>query len=217
MNIAALAQRTGVPSHTLRKWEQRYAVLHPARTAGGQRRYGERDVARVTWLRDRLAEGYRISEAAALLSLPDAPPRTPSELRDALLAAVGEASAEDVEVLLDQAFALLPLPVALEEVARAVLVEVGDRWERGELSVAHEHLISSAVRGRIMRLLADRRPAVRGRAVLACAPGERHELGLLMLAGLLCADGWGSRTSAQRRLHSTRSHSPAASLQTSSA
>ncbi len=39
-------------------------------------------------------------------------------------------------------------------------------------------------------LLADRRHAVRGTAVLACAPGERHELGLLALAVLLQADGW---------------------------
>jgi methanogenic corrinoid protein MtbC1 len=31
---------------------------------------------------------------------------------------------------------------------------------------------------------------VRGTAVLACAPGERHELGLLALAVLLQADGW---------------------------
>jgi DNA-binding transcriptional MerR regulator len=60
LNIAALAQRTGVPPDTLRKWEQRYRILQPDRTAGGQRRYSERDVARVEWLRERLDEGYRI-------------------------------------------------------------------------------------------------------------------------------------------------------------
>jgi methanogenic corrinoid protein MtbC1 len=39
-------------------------------------------------------------------------------------------------------------------------------------------------------LLADARAGVRGTAVLACAPGERHEIGLLMLAVLLRGDGW---------------------------
>ena len=34
------------------------------------------------------------------------------------------------------------------------------------------------------------RANVRGSAVLACAPGERHEIGLLMLAVLLRSDGW---------------------------
>src|SRR4051794_41935098 len=67
LNIAALSRRTGVAADTLRKWEQRYGVLRPARTTGGQRRYSELDIDRVEWLRARLAEGYRIGEAAALL------------------------------------------------------------------------------------------------------------------------------------------------------
>jgi methanogenic corrinoid protein MtbC1 len=46
------------------------------------------------------------------------------------------------------------------------------------------------VRTALQRLLADARASVRGLAVLACAPGERHEIGLLMLAVLLRADGW---------------------------
>jgi methanogenic corrinoid protein MtbC1 len=70
------------------------------------------------------------------------------------------------------------------------LVGVGESWARGELTVGHEHLTSAAVRARLERTLAEPRGAVRGRAVLACAPGEQHELGLLMLACLLRADGW---------------------------
>ena len=192
LNIAALARRTGVAAPALRKWEQRYGVLSPTRTPGGQRRYSELDVARVQWLRERLAEGYRISEAAALLATPEAPaPRTASELRAALLTAVERTDAAGVELALDQALALHPLPDALEDVVRPVLVEVGERWEAGTLSIAQEHLASAAARGRVVRHLADRRGIVRGRAVLACAPGERHEIGLLVLAALLAGDGWG--------------------------
>ena len=75
MNIAALSRRTGVAPDTLRKWEQRYGVLKPSRTEGGQRRYSELDVARVEWLVARLADGYRISRAAALLGDGASPPR----------------------------------------------------------------------------------------------------------------------------------------------
>ena len=67
---------------------------------------------------------------------------------------------------------------------------VGDRWEAGAECIAEEHLLSEVVLERLRTLLGDRRPAVRGTAVLACAPGERHELGLLSLAVLLQADGW---------------------------
>src|SRR5213078_2548473 len=65
-----------------------------------------------------------------------------------------------------------------------------EQWRRGALTVAQEHLASSTVRSALQRLLADARGCVRGVAVLACAPGERHDIGLLMLAVLLRADGW---------------------------
>ncbi len=191
LNIAALSRKTGVPAHTLRKWEQRYGVLTPARTTGGQRRYSEVDVARVTWLRDRLRDGYRIGAAAAMLTEAAAPPPASTrDLRAALLAAVERVDVDATERILDQAFALHPLETVGDELLAPVLTEVGARWEAGALSVAQEHMLSAAIRGRIIRLLADRRPAVRGRALLACGPGERHELGLLMLGALLAADGW---------------------------
>jgi methanogenic corrinoid protein MtbC1 len=192
LNIAALAHATGVPAHTLRKWEQRYGVLSPVRTSGGQRRYTEVDVARVRWLRARLEEGYRIGEAAALLTAPDEPPAaTPAELCAAILRAVSQSDVEAAGHLLDQAFTLHPLEVAFEDVAVPVLVEVGKRWETGEFSVAQEHLVTGAVRARALRRLADPWPGIRGRVVLACAPGERHEVGLLTLAALLAMEGWG--------------------------
>jgi methanogenic corrinoid protein MtbC1/transposase-like protein len=190
LNIAAIARRTGVAPDTLRKWESRYGVLRPERTEGGQRRYSEQDVARVEWLRDRLAEGWRIGEAARLLDETSAPPLAdPGELRDALR----RASAEDpqqVGPLLDQAFTVLPQPVALQEVVAPVMRWIGDEWHAGRLSIAHEHAVTSRVRAKLEQLLADARGGVRGTAVLACAPGELHDLGLLMLAVALRADGW---------------------------
>jgi MerR family transcriptional regulator, light-induced transcriptional regulator len=191
LNIAALARRTGVPADTIRKWEQRYGVLRPERTTGGQRRYSEEDVARVEWLKARLSEGYRIGEAATLLgSVPLAAPASADELRDALAAAVVRNDLASLITLVDQALALNQLEDALTDVLAPVLAAVGESWEAGEISVAQEHLASGVVRAHLERLLADSRAAIRGTAVLACAPGERHELGLLMLAVLLRADGW---------------------------
>jgi DNA-binding transcriptional MerR regulator len=191
LNIAAISRRTGVPADTLRKWEQRYGVLRPERTQGGQRRYSELDVARVEWLRERLGQGYRIGEAAELLGDRDGTTaRTPAELRRALFAAVQASDVEEVPRLLDQAFALLATDQALARVFEPVLERVGEAWESGALSIAQEHLLSEAIRARLERMLADPRGGVRGVAVLACLPGERHELGLLMLGLLLRADGW---------------------------
>jgi methanogenic corrinoid protein MtbC1 len=191
LNIAALSRRTGIAPDTLRKWEQRYGILKPSRTSGGQRRYSERDVARVEWLRDRLDEGYRISEAARILGGADSDPaRQAEELPDLVLAALAENDSGRLSSLLDQTFALLPLERAAVEVVAPVLERVGRGWQTGTISVAQEHLLTGKVRARLDQLAADSHGAVRGTAVLACAPGERHDLGLLMLAVLLGAEGW---------------------------
>jgi methanogenic corrinoid protein MtbC1 len=191
LNIAALAQRTGVAPDTLRKWEQRYAILQPTRTAGGQRRYSERDVARVEWLRARLEEGYRIGEAASLLGTVGVEPaRSARDHLKVILRALDEGDTAEVGLRLDQAFALLSVDETFEAVLHPLLDEVGTRWERGELTVAEEHLVSEAVRSRLAHLLADSGGGVHGIAVLACAPGERHELGLMMAALGLRRDGW---------------------------
>jgi MerR family transcriptional regulator, light-induced transcriptional regulator len=191
LNIAAVAHRTGIGADTLRKWERRYGVLRPNRTIGGQRRYDERDVARVEWLRDRLADGFRIGEAAALLT-EDAATTTSSTtgLRDAIVEAVSDSDPRQLNALVEQAFTLHDVETAVEEIVAPALRTVGDRWAAGAECIAEEHLLTEAVRSRLRVLLSDRRHPVRGTAVLACAPGERHELGLLALAVLLQADGW---------------------------
>jgi len=190
LNIAALHRRTGVSPDTIRKWEQRYGVLRPDRTAGGQRRYSEEDVARVKWLKARIEEGYRIGEAAALLGSAGIAAATADELRVELVAAAGRSDVPAVASAVEQALLIEPVERAFADVLGPALIEVGEKWAKGELTVAQEHLASGAVRAALQRLLVDIRGNVRGLAVLACAPGERHEIGLLMLAVLLRADGW---------------------------
>ena len=148
-------------------------------------------MARIEWLRQRLAEGLRIGEAASLLGgarLEAA--RSSADVRRALYKAVTSANVDGLRALLDQTFTLFPLEQALSRIVEPLLQRVGEGWASGELSVAQEHLVSAAVRARLERLLADARGDVRGVAVLACVPGELHELGLLMLGVLLRADGW---------------------------
>src|SRR5439155_4068376 len=96
----------------------------------------------------------------------------------------------EVGLLVDQAFALHGVDMTLESILSPLLHTIGERWEHGELSVAEEHLVSEAVRSRLGHLLADSGGGIRGSAVLACAPGEEHELGLMMLAIALRRDGW---------------------------
>ena len=191
LNITAISLRTGIKPDTLRKWEQRYGVLRPVRTAGGQRRYSETDVQRVEWIRDRIAGGWRVGEASRMLERSDSTALDdPTELRDALIGAIRDVDVNAMSDVLDQAFAVLPTTQVLNCVVSPALQWTGDAWQSGDLSIAQEHVVSAKVRSHLGALLVKRSGNVKGIAVLACGPGEYHDIGLLMLAISLHADGW---------------------------
>lgn len=185
-----MARRTGVPAATLRKWEERYGVPAPSRTDGAQRRYGERDLRQIEWLRDRLAEGLRIGEAVELLKRIDEPVDGAADLAGGILDAVASRNVARVEALVHQTFAVLEPRTAILEVAVPVLGRTGDLWEHDEISVGDEHFVAQLVATKLRALVDSTASGSAGVAVLACVPGERHEIGLLALAALLQADGW---------------------------
>lgn len=72
------------------------------------------------------------------------------------------------------------------------LYEVGRRWERNLVSVAVEHL-ATAITETLMGVLAPKvftRPGIKGRAVIACVPGELHCIGARMTADIMQLQGW---------------------------
>ena len=86
----------------------------------------------------------------------------------------------------------LPIEAAYLDVLGPAMVEIGRRWESGEISVAHEHL-AAEVTGSLVSELATRirsEPDTGRMAVISCSPEERHCLGGQMLGGLLEASGW---------------------------
>jgi methanogenic corrinoid protein MtbC1 len=66
-NTKAVVHQTGAPAPTLRAWERRYGILAPRRGENDYRLYSERDMAIITWLRERVESGLTISQAIALL------------------------------------------------------------------------------------------------------------------------------------------------------
>jgi methanogenic corrinoid protein MtbC1 len=92
------------------------------------------------------------------------------------------------------AFDLLLAAFTFETVARQVILpflrDLGDRWERGEITIAQEHFASNLLRGRLLSLGRGWDRGVGPRAVLACAPGERHEIALIVFGIALRAEGW---------------------------
>ncbi|WP_285504427.1 cobalamin-dependent protein [Actinokineospora sp. NBRC 105648] len=84
-----------------------------------------------------------------------------------------------------------PVSVLVEVIAAAQRT-VGERWQRGEWTVAEEHAataVSVSATEAVARYV-RRTPATRGRVVVACAEREWHALPAMIIGTALRADGW---------------------------
>jgi methanogenic corrinoid protein MtbC1 len=84
----------------------------------------------------------------------------------------------------------LSLAAVLRDVVMPYLTELGERWERGTASVAQEHFASNLIRGRLAGLARGWGNGHGPRAVLACPPGELHDLALMVFGIVLNRNGW---------------------------
>ncbi len=188
-NTKLVVGETGVPADTFRAWERRYGLPRPQRGDGGQRLYSERDIATIRWLRDRTTEGLTISQAVALLESESVSPAVSDQPRsfDALQADLLQSllhfEAVAADKILSEAFALHPLDAVCISLMQPVLVTVGEMWHNGSATVAQEHFTSQFLRRKLLALLNIYDvPAGRATVLAACAQGERHDLGLLLLS-----------------------------------
>ncbi|MDJ0911076.1 MAG: MerR family transcriptional regulator [Woeseiaceae bacterium] len=64
--IGAVSRLLGLSQHALRKWEVRYGAVTPERSEGGDRRYTEDDLGRLSRLKQLVDLGHPISSVAKL-------------------------------------------------------------------------------------------------------------------------------------------------------
>jgi DNA-binding transcriptional MerR regulator len=193
LRIGELSRRSGVSPELLRAWERRYDLLRPTRSAGGLRLYSADDLERVRGMQRHLADGLAAAEAAAL-AIRSAEP-TPSavaldDLRSELERALLAFDEPRAQTIVDSLLAAATLDTVLSKVVVPYLHELGEGWERGEVSVAQEHFASSVLRGRLLGLARGWDRGLGPRVLLACAPGEQHDLGLICFGLALRERTW---------------------------
>jgi MerR family transcriptional regulator, light-induced transcriptional regulator len=193
LRIGELSRRSGVSPDLLRAWERRYGLLRPSRSAGGLRLYSQDDLARVQAMQQQLAAGLAAAEAAAAATKQTNPAQTtnePTSARGELDAALLAFDETRSHATLDALIARFSLDTVLSEVVLPYLHTLGERWERGEVSVAQEHFASALLRGRLLGLARGWGQGLGPTALLACAPGEQHDLGLIAFGLALRSRGW---------------------------
>jgi DNA-binding transcriptional MerR regulator len=195
LRIGELSRRAGVSEHVLRAWERRYGLLDPARTRSGHRLYGPEDERRVARMRTLIAEGYAPQTAAQVVLrepavVPAEAAPAPADLAREILAALERFDGAAAHEAIDRLMATYALDTLLRDVVLPVMRRVGEEWERGTFSVAQEHFATHVVSGRLRALSRgfDRGPGPH--ALVACVPGERHDLGALCFSLALRERGW---------------------------
>lgn len=207
--LRTVSRMTGLSADVIRAWERRYGVVAPLRGPRGARLYSAADVTQLRLLRQAVATGRAIGDIAgmsrgALEQLVGASVATPVSLpAGAVVAAAagrpeGERLTQALAALerfdraaldrcLGDALIALGSRGFVAQVAVPLLVEVGERWRDGRLSVADEHLLSGLMHNLLAGVLRARGGGGEPTVLLATPRGERHEFGLLM-AGLIITE-----------------------------
>jgi DNA-binding transcriptional MerR regulator len=66
LTIGAVSRLTGIPTHTLRKWESRHNIVEPKRSESGRRFYNDDHVARLGLVKRLMREGHSLAELSKL-------------------------------------------------------------------------------------------------------------------------------------------------------
>jgi DNA-binding transcriptional MerR regulator/methylmalonyl-CoA mutase cobalamin-binding subunit len=216
-NLKAVVKKTNLKPSTIRAWERRYGLPQPRRTAGGHRKYSQRDIDTLNWLVARQEEGMSISHAVQLWQrlnnqkavwpkepqqavqtdksvktalLPKASTEI-SKLRDKWVDACLAFDRAEAEQILANAFALFPPEIVAVRLLQAGLSRIGALWYEGRASIQQEHFASAMSVQRLDMLIAATAPPTRPeRLVIASVEDDYHVFSPLLFTFLFRRRGF---------------------------
>ena len=192
-SIADLEKLSGVQSHTIRIWEQRYQALVPHRSAGNTRYYDDEHVRRLLNLVTLNHSGIKISQACAL---------SDTEINALIQRAIDQdkASTDEFEhyinqllidglaynersfnQLLSQAIRQHTVNTTYEQVIYPLLNRMGMMWQQDKICPAQEHFMSNLIRQKLFTAIDGLPPHDTNAStwLLFLPENEGHDIGLL--------------------------------------
>jgi DNA-binding transcriptional MerR regulator len=190
--IRTVSMLTGVNAVTLRAWERRYGLITPQRTPKGHRLFTQQDVERINRIVEFLNQGISVSHVKPLLDRAPGDAITPSttgngdlwkNYQDRMLGAIEVFDEPALDNTYNDALSLYPIDVVNQRLTTPLLCLLGERWKKRETGVAEEHFFSVYLRNKLGTRIHHMNQRSNGPLLLlACLPGELHEIGLLFFA-----------------------------------
>jgi len=190
--ISDLEQLSGVHSHTIRIWEQRYNALKPERSRGNTRLYNDSQLKRLLNIVSLNQSGLKISKICSLSdqaveALLDQQYNYHSDddLAEFYITRLIKFGLDFNDAafisLINDCVDVMGVPHTYRRVTYPLLVRLGLMWRKDEICPAHEHFISNLIRQKLFTEINNFK-TVRddGKTWLLFLPeDEDHDIGLI--------------------------------------
>jgi len=195
-----IERRTGFSVEQLRKWRQRFGFPPAQYEENGKAIYSRESVDRLMVIKRLLEAGLRPRQVVAKTAVENLkiaadlnlfkPDAQRSDSTNALIGHLGNADSEAFKALLLLQRAERSMLDFVQHTVTPLMIGVGDAWLGGEIDVFHEHLCSSMVERYLIAETLKLKPKRTFPVFLfALPPGERHQLGLLMVEAVMAEAG----------------------------
>lgn len=195
-SIKDLEKLSGIKAHTLRIWEQRYAIIIPKRTKTNIRYYTDEDLRAILNVTVLNKNGYKISKIASMsaedrsfkvAALSEKSFEYDTQL-DALTISMIEMDEYKFDRIINSNIQQLGFERTMLEVVHPFLDKLGLLWLTGSIHPVQENFMSYLIRQKIIVAI-DNLPITLGRNtkkfLLYLPEGENQELSLLFMHYLL--------------------------------
>ena len=188
--IRTVAELTGVNPVTLRAWERRYQLITPQRTPKGHRLYTQDDVELIRHVLELLDQGISISQVKPLLTQVPGQQQAVTDAgevwrnyQDKMLTAIEQFDEQALDTIYNDALSLYPVDVVIQRLISPLLRILGERWRERPAGIAEEHFFTVYLRNKLGARVHHMNQRSNGPLLLlACLPGEFHDIGLLLFA-----------------------------------
>ncbi len=189
-SIKEIEALTGIKAHTIRIWEQRYAMVAPRRTETNIRYYDEKDLKKLLNVSLLNRNGYKISEIAEMseeammthvLQLSEEKSDYENQLQSLTLTML-ELNEVAFERILSTAILQMGLEKTMVQLVFPFFRAIGIMWQTGSINPAHEHFITNIIRQKLIVAIdgqSHETDVWSKKFVLYLPEGEFHEIGLL--------------------------------------
>ncbi|RZK36962.1 MAG: MerR family transcriptional regulator [Pedobacter sp.] len=191
-SISDLEQLSGVHSHTIRIWEQRYNALIPHRTAGNTRYYDDQHLVRLLNIVSINQQGLKISQICKLseeaihelieedIENTISPDQQYEYYISSLLKHGMSYNEDKFSEVLSTCIDKFEMAVSYQYIIYPLLVRLGLMWRKESICAAQEHFLTNIIRRKIeVAIDALPKPSSSNTWLLFLPEDEEHEMGLL--------------------------------------